>query len=198
MYKVCKTAPSKQRQKFIEDTFLGILKNKDYEDITVSELCISAKLPRKAFYRYFDTKEDVFNALVMHTLAGYEEHQSKEKSPTRSIKNDLKTYFSFWITEPRKTLLEILNKNNMLTYLYKSSKDLLAGGFVNMPKFLPEESVWRQQNIFNFVITGLIGLMLDWFNDGCKQTTDEMAELACRILSNPLFPNLEDLGILLR
>ena len=198
MYKVCKTERSKQRQRYIEHVFLSMLKNKDYEDITVSQLCISANIPRKAFYRYFDTKEDVFSALVNHTLAEYESFESQRKLEKRAIKNDLKNFFAFWITEPRKTLLEALHKNNMLNSLYKYSKNMLTSGAVDMPKFLPEEDFWRQYNIFNFAITGLIGMMLDWFHGGCVQTTEEMAELACRILSNPLFPNLEDLGILLR
>ena len=37
------------------------------------DICESAKIPRKAFYRYFENKEGILQALILHVLQGYEE-----------------------------------------------------------------------------------------------------------------------------
>ena len=195
MYKVCKTEKSKQRQKFIEECFLKILKKKHYEDITVSEICISASIPRKAFYRYFETKEDVLDALIEHTLTGYTEYYEIKKQERRTLKYELKCYFDFWLDEPMKGLLTALKKSNLIEKLYSHSKQIALGGFVNTNKFLPEETSFNQKQIFNFAVIGLLSVMMDWFNNGCKQSTEEMALIASRLLNSPIFSNLDKLGI---
>ena len=195
MYKKCKTVRSKKRQKEIEQAFLKCLSQKLYEDITVIEICTVANIPRKAFYRYFETKEGVLHALIDHTLQGYEEYYQSIKKEKRTINGDLEAYFSFWLTEPRTSLLKALKKSDLIDSLYRYSKDLAESGFINTARFLPEENSWRQKQIFNFAITGLMTIMLDWFDGGCVQSTGEMAEVSRRILSSPLFPKLEELGI---
>ena len=195
MYKVCKTERSKQRQKYIEECFLKILKKKHYEDITVSEICILASIPRKAFYRYFETKEDVLDALIDHSLKSYAEYYDNKKEEKRTLKYELKCYFDFWLDEPLNGLLSALKKSNLIEKLYSHSKQIALGGFVNTNKFLPEESSWSQKQIFNFAVMGLLSVMLDWFNNGCKQSAEEMAVITSRLLNSPIFSNLEKLGI---
>ena len=68
MYKQCKTERSAKRQREIELAFLNLMETTAYEDISVTLLCQSIDIPRKAFYRYFDTKEDALHALIDHTL----------------------------------------------------------------------------------------------------------------------------------
>lgn len=195
MYKICKTEKSKQRQKLIEKKFLKLLKNKHYEDITVSELCLLANVPRKAFYRYFETKEDVLNALLDHSLQEYEAYSAVNKSGQRILKVELTDYFNFWTTDHMKELLKALKKSNLVSNIYYHSKNMVESGFVNTNRFLPEESSWRQKQIFNFAIMGLVSIMLDWFDGGCVQSSEEMASIATRMLTTPLFPKLEELGI---
>ena len=71
MYKLCKTEESANRQREIERTLLRLMIDKHYDDITVSEICIEANIPRKSFYRYFDGKEGVKQALLYHTLSEF-------------------------------------------------------------------------------------------------------------------------------
>ena len=54
MYKLCKTEQSVRRQREIENCLFDILKEKKYDEITITELCERMNIPRKAFYRYFD------------------------------------------------------------------------------------------------------------------------------------------------
>lgn len=195
MYKQCKKEQSINRQKTIEANFLNLLKNKHYEDISVSEVCKISNIPRKAFYRYFENKEGLLQSLIKHVIEGYNDFYSQVKQEKRTVKGELETFFSFWITEPRKTLLDCLNNNSLLQNLLKFNKNLPIETFLDVTKFFPNEDPWISGQVLNFAIIGLMSIMLDWYNNGCKQTIKEMAILACRILEKPLFPNLKDLGI---
>ncbi len=196
MYKKCKKEQSINRQKTIETTFLNLLKNKSYENISVSEICEASNIPRKAFYRYFENKEGLLQSLIQHVIEGYNDFYSQIKRDKRTVEGELETFFTFWITEPRKTLLNCLNNNSLLDNLLKFNKNLPIETFLDITKFFPNENPWVSKQILNFAILGLMSIMLDWYNSGCKQTTKEMAKLACRLLEKPLFLNLEDLGIL--
>jgi AcrR family transcriptional regulator len=62
MYKMCKTEKSASRQRLIEQTLLELMKREPYDAITITSLCSELKMPRKAFYRYFDSKETALRA----------------------------------------------------------------------------------------------------------------------------------------
>ena len=57
MYKICQTEQSARRQRELEQGLLQLMLRKNYEDISVSDLCEHMALPRKSFYRYFSSKD---------------------------------------------------------------------------------------------------------------------------------------------
>ena len=68
MYTLCSTEKTAQQQAVFEKTFLQMLLERNYDDITVSDLCRRAGLSRKIFYRLFERKADVLYSLIDHTL----------------------------------------------------------------------------------------------------------------------------------
>ncbi len=194
MFKNCKTVKSINRQKLIEQAFLGLLRNKHYDNITVMEICDSVDVPRKAFYRYFSCKEGLLNALIKHTLDGYQDYYQKIKPEKRTIKNELEVFFSFWKQEYIKNFLDAIIKSSLVGHLLKFSREI-PNDIIDKSKFLPNDNLLYRTYVFNFAISGLMSIMLDWYNNGCKQSTYEMAEVASRLIGKPLFPNLNKIGI---
>lgn len=194
MFKNCKTVKSLNRQREIEKAFLDLLKHKHYDDITVIQLCDYVKMPRKAFYRYFACKEGLLNALIKHTLDGYQDYCHNFKEPKRTIKGELNCFFSFWLEKNNRDFLDAINKSSLVGHLLKFSREIPAN-IIDMSKFLPDENSWSRMQVFNFAISGLMSIMLDWYNAGCNQTTAEMSEIASRLLGKPLFQNLDKIGI---
>ena len=68
MYKICQTKQSAERQRHIVDCLFEMLKSIPFQDVTVQALCQKSEVPRKTFYRYFDGKEDVFDAMVDYIM----------------------------------------------------------------------------------------------------------------------------------
>ena len=195
MYKLCKTEQSAKRQKLIEGALLEIMSKKPYADISITELCDKLDMPRKTFYRYFDSKDDALYALIEHTMSDYSDFSSNTVDGVRTLKKEIEKYYVFWFEH--KSLLDALYKNNMLEKIIDVSVNFPVNDMVSMKKFLPDDNEWAREKIFKFAVCGLVFLMIDWYRDGFSISISDMAEISCRTLSKPLFPNLDKVGIVL-
>ena len=193
MYKLCKTESSAKRQQSIENALLCLMKTKKYEEINVSEICDSINIPRKAFYRYFDSKDGALHALIDHTMLNFQEFSMKYRMhESRSVERDLECFFLFWIE--KASLITALERSNLDALLFQKAFGYPINELINTKKFLPNDDESVRPQIFNFAICGLMTLMLEWYRGGFKETTLEMARLSCRLLSQPIFPDLDKLS----
>ncbi len=194
MYKLCKTERTSARQREIELALLDAMTKRTFEDITVSELCDSISLPRKAFYRYFDSKEGALRALIDHTLVEFGGKASVyNEKRKRSLTRDIEQFFLFW--QENKSLLTALDKSGLFSYLVDAALNFPINDMISLSKFLPDDSASVRHSVFKFAICGLMFTMLSWYKSGFAETPHEMAKATCRMLSHPLFPNLDKLGI---
>ncbi len=194
MYKLCKTEQSAQRQRKIEHVLLDMMIKKNYEDISITELCERLEIPRKTFYRYFDSKEGALYALIEHTMSEYVGFHQDKQGKIRTLKNEIEQYYCFWYDH--KYFLDAFSKNNMLEKIIEVSISFPVNDMVSFSKFLPDDTEWVRNKIFKFAICGLVFQMIDWYKDGFKISISDMSEISCRMLSKPLFPNLDKLGII--
>ena len=194
MYKICKTESSARRQREIENCLLELMSIKRYEDITITELSEKMNMPRKAFYRYFDSKEDALYALIDHTMAEYSGFTvDKSRDTNRSLRRELEEYFKFWIS--KQYLLNALDRSGLVGTLIERNISYPVKDVIMLEKFLPDEDRDISESIFKFAFSGLVYTMINWYRDGFATSTADMAKVACRLLREPLFPNLSKLGI---
>lgn len=194
MYKLCKTEQSANRQRAIENRLFDLLKQKSYDSITVTELCLEMNMPRKAFYRYFDSKEDALYGLIDHTMSDYNGFSVDRSGETdRSLSRELEEYFKFWYE--KRDFLDAIDRSGLIGVLIDRTINFPVEDRVFMSKFLPNEDDIARDKVFKFAFSGLVYTMITWYRDGFADSTRDMAKLACRMLCEPLFPNLYDLGI---
>jgi AcrR family transcriptional regulator len=196
VYKECKTEKSAKRQKEIERSFLRLLTKKSFDLISITEMSKDLSIPRRAFYRYFESKESLLCAAIDGVLFEYESYNSSEDGMSRrTVTRELKKFFDFWLLPTQNQMLLALKRNNLEGYLIQRSIEYSQSQIAALSKFLPFDDAWQKAQIFNFTITGLMSMMLRWYNDGCRENTLDMAISAKRMITYPLFPNLENWGI---
>ncbi len=193
MYKLCKTEQSTKRQREIEDGLLSLLEKKHYDSITITELCEKCNMPRKAFYRYFDSKDGALYALIEHTYLTYSGFTPEGSKKKRTLREEMNEFFSFWYAQKR--FLDAFHKSNLLPKIIEVSLNFPINEFLVVSKFLPYDSDWARTQIFKFTMGGLLLLMLDWYKDGFKTDVSSMADIAARILETQLFSALDEIGI---
>lgn len=192
MYKQCKTEQSAARQRKMELGLLDLMHLKPYNEITVSDLCEHMQIPRKSFYRYFSSKEGAFHALLDHTMMDYEGFNAiYADGDSRTLHRELTQFFLFWKSQDR--LLDVLDRNHLSASLVERTLTHVNSGDVIPLRFLGEEAFYARKQICLFCIAGLMTVVLTWHQDGYPQSAEQMASITARLVTQPLFPNIQSL-----
>lgn len=186
MYKKCRTEQSSQRQKQIADTFLRLLSVRSYEKISISELCQEARIPRKSFYRYFDSKWDVFLLAVDLMLIDFTTRtDSGNDRKTRSPEEEIAKIFSFFLE--RKQFLDLVKRDHLSALFFQRIVEQTLSEHVGF-RFVVSDHTERQiQMSMMFSVTGLLTLLWDWHQRGCQESPEEMGRIITPMLTVPLF-----------
>lgn len=189
MYKLCKTEQSAARQRELEKGLVEIMNTMRYEDVTVSDLCEKMNIPRKSFYRYFSSKDGALHALIDHTLMEYEQHGNTLFASRRTLQTDLENFFQFWVVH--KDLLDALERSGMSGVLIERAINysVTEGAFPD--RFLSEDALPMRQHLVKFAVCGLMTMVLQWHSGGYQEPVSEMARIAARLVTRPLFPDVE-------
>lgn len=181
MYKLCKTEQSAQRQRQLEQGLLAAMLEKRYEDITVSELCDSMQIPRKAFYRYFTSKEGALFALLDHSMLDF--YANGPRASDGGALGDLESFFLFWYNH--RNLLEALERSHLGGMIIERAT-LLAQREKLMPRRILNWSEDLQGAAMSFSVSGLMAMVFHWHQQGYKTSPEEITRVAIAMLTSPL------------
>lgn len=185
MYKMCKSEQSANRQRELEQQLLNMMKTVRFDEISVSDLCIQADIPRKSFYRYFSGKDGALHALVDHTLMELESFPASVKPGNSNIyKNELIRFFHFW--RAQKTFLDALDFSGLSGVLVTRAVDYAlsnSGVTRRFPKN-PNTSTWEYSTTFG--VCGLMSMVLNWHHSGYQIQAEQLAEISFTLLTEPL------------
>lgn len=191
MYKLCKTEQSANRQRQLEQGLLEIMCTKHYDELSISDLCDRLEIPRKSFYRYFTGKDGALQALIDHTLMEFAEYtEVYRQGKKRTIYVDLESFFQFWLE--KKGLLDAMSRSGLSGILVNRAVAFALSDDVLPIRFLPGDNYTMQQHITMFGVCGLMSMMLNWHDNGYEQSVEEMSRIAVRMISKPLFPNVDE------
>lgn len=186
MYKACKTMQSAQRQHEILECLLNMMRTERFDTISVCDICREAGIPRKAFYRYFDTKEDMFDALVSQTMLEYEQFPGPyREGDTRTTAKDTKKLFQFWYG--KKELLDTLNASGLCERMFYQIVRRSCAEKVGASAALVKENAPALRTSTCFSISGIFAVVLDWYHQGFPETPESMASILQRLLTQPLY-----------
>lgn len=192
MYKLCKTEQSASRQHELEAGLLAAMGTRHFEEISVSELCDQLGVPRKSFYRYFSSKDGALQALLDHTLMEYEFFPlTTTPGETRTVQSELERFFQFWIH--KKFLLDALQRSNLSGLLIERSIAYALSGIPMPRRFLAQDTKDVREQVTTFAVCGLMSMVLNWHHGGYVQPPRHMANMAVRLVSQPLFPAIGEL-----
>ncbi|MBQ8519585.1 MAG: TetR/AcrR family transcriptional regulator [Agathobacter sp.] len=159
MYKICKTEKSIARQKLFQTTLLAMMKKNKFHDITVTSLAKEMGVPRKTFYRYYDSLEDVLDAIVDDALT--------EAFLNLEVKTDLVGFFSYW--KKRKSLLDVLQKSGL-------SHLLINRIFERFNESIDKGNFTNEELRYSGYISAIMTMLLTWHHSGMKQSPEEMSQ----------------------
>ncbi len=180
MYTLCITEKTAQQQQTFEQTFLQMLLESNYDDITISDLCRRAGLSRKIFYRLFSRKSDVLYSLIDHALL-----DSNNYEPDPSVgPGELHRFFAYWKTQ--ENLLDALLKHQNSSLLTdRAVRFALNEDTTMVHAFGADEGRFGFETVV-FYLSGIFSLVLTWHLQGYNHSIDEMSQLMMDILMSPV------------
>ena len=191
MYKYCKTSQSAARQCHIVSCLLEMLHTHHYDQITVQDLCKTAEVPRKSFYRYFECKQDVLLAAIDFYIQDYESFRLPGMGPgvLRTTESELTRFLTY--TQKNKATFEALTRSDLLGYALNlvTQSSLLSNVARRLMTHKEDEALYRVKNAF--LCYGIYSVVGIWVTNGCPESVEEMARILTQILTEPFYVPLD-------
>ena len=160
-------------KKQIADSLINLMKNNDFENITVKEITEKAGVNRSTYYRNFKSKEDILKFQLRKITEEYinKFESVEEKTEKNHIYTILNTY-----NEHRVFFLTI-QESRQLYIMQQVYLDYLQD---NIPVISSKEELYKLYHniggIYNFIIC--------WIENGMDENLEELTELYLNIISD--------------
>lgn len=192
MYKQCRTEQSAERQRQLEQGLLQMMLKKQYDEISVSDLCVAIGVPRKSFYRYFSGKEGALFSMIDRTLMDFEVGTIfSESNDPHTPMQYMECVYVYWFQH--RQLLDVLKKSGISGLLIQRAL-VLSQNLDTIPRFMQIADKRLREYGTMFMVCGLMTMIVQWHHDGFSKSAAEMAELSIQLLTHPLFNgNVKDI-----
>ena len=175
----------------LKQSFIKLLGEKNISQISIKEICENADINRATFYAHYSDQYDLMEQIqdelfenVLAYLSEYVENNDQAQT-TQKIFDYIKENASLC-----QLLLSERGDINFQKRITKLLYNQSIGYFVKIDTALKEDAEY----IYSFLITGSIGVIQKWLNDGMKKSTRFMSEIILKLASGLMatIPSLSD------
>ncbi len=167
-----------------------LLTEKQLEEISVKEICVSAMVHRATFYKHFQDKYHLFSEIladIRRHISGNREAVLEKKAPAQLYEEFAERALQY-VVDHRTMLQKTLNHNkDSMAYLmiYHAVQDyitdLLHHNRTAVEYILPIEVISR------FTTAGLTALVFFWIETEAEYSQEEMLEMINTIIHQNLY-----------
>lgn len=163
----------------IKTAFEELICEKDYEKITVKELCDRSRINKKTFYHYYETLDSLLAELQTELSASYIKRISSYSLPEELDKVNRE----FFIYSSQQGLAY---EKITCSGTYRSIRDEMItevnnAGWGRSPKY-QALSDFEKQLLMNFINNSVLLIYKQWVEDGKKMPLDEVIEVTNRMV----------------
>lgn len=173
--------------KKMDIAFLELLEEKDFEYITVKEICKKAGVNRSTFYLHYETVADLLSESVEYINKHFLDYMkinsidfaSKlHNCPPEELNLITPQYLTPYLSyiKEHKSIFRTTVKNAGVLNLDKSYSAMFKYIITPiMDRFkIPQE---RRNYIVSFYISGLMAIISEWLKDDCKDSIEEVIKI---------------------
>lgn len=172
----------------MEESLLSLLEKKDYEYITVKEICQKAGVNRSTFYLHYESIDDLLKETI--EVISKKFHESFKGDSTLNISQIIKeNNFNKAIVIQDKYLypyLEFVKENKKVfilnfkkPQLFKSDKylnNLFNQYFVYLLDYFKiDKSI--QKYVVDYYIEGIVAIIKRWVNNDCTESIEKIIDI---------------------
>lgn len=150
----------------IAHAYLGLLKKKDSEAISIKTLTEKAGVSRMAFYRKFSSKQAIVEYYLSDILWSEMQPEATEEVNFWSLDYGLRF---FQTMKRHKDLIVLLTQrgySSVILKIFNEINEYVAGD-------MPQSSIQRYE--LYYAAGAAFNAMLVWIREGCKESPESMA-----------------------
>lgn len=164
----------------VTTAFLDLLREKDIQKISVSDICRTAEINRATFYKYYSSPEDLLGKLEDNHLAELSRRIRISKAHTldditKVVLDDVRGNFEFYhivfaevgYPDFRKKFINTLHDVTMQILL----------------EYFPEETEKKREWLYSFIMSGAMGVFATWYDNGKVESFDEICDFVIDFVS---------------
>ena len=173
----------KRTKKALYDALLILLKDKTINEITVTELTTLADVNRATFYFYYTDLIDMLQQIQNEAFEAFKQVIQKTTISVSTIEGFTEyaeRVFSY--CKEYEALTRFIINNDINNQLYSYIRQLMLTNIPNTKEIFGENN--PAKFISNYVINAMIGVCIDWMDDGMKIPARELAELCANVYIN--------------
>ena len=173
----------RRTRKILTQALTELLQQKQVNEITVKELTDLADMNRGTFYLYYKDIYDMLEKIqdeMFEKLDGIFELREDEEV-TEQTKPILLDLFRF-IEENQEMCRVLLSPNGDMSFLHRLN-EVLREKCLHI--YIGTEPVANEEDFdyrYSFVVYGCAGIIRAWVGRNCRETPEQMAELASRMI----------------
>ncbi|MCD7840872.1 MAG: TetR/AcrR family transcriptional regulator [Lachnospiraceae bacterium] len=178
--------------KRMDEAFLSLMEKKDFEYITVSEICETAGVNRSTFYLHYETIGDLLSECLEQSNAQFMEYfnvkkpEMEKKIGTASldelffITSEFLVPYLTYISE-HKTLFRVVLSKPEVMQANKTYDEIFCDV---LNPILARYGVREKDRdyMLAFYIEGLMGIVKRWLTRDCVETVDQIAEIMMNVV----------------
>ncbi len=172
--------------KKMDEAFLSLLEKKDFEYITVKEICNIAGVNRSTFYLHYETINDLLIETIQNIHTNFLDYMKQDSRinglfETKSLEElylitpeYLKPYLSY-IRDNKRLFRTVLK--NTTTLRLKETYQKLFQHILNpiLDRFLISES--DKKYIMSFYMKGIMGIITTWLEEDCEDSLEHIIQV---------------------
>jgi AcrR family transcriptional regulator len=171
----------------MDEALLTLLEKKDFNYITIKEICDTAGVNRSTFYLHYENTMDLLKETTQYVLdKHFSYYDSNEKDASIKLKTGerkelifitkeyLVPYLTF-IKENRRIFrlaikqFHTMNMDDVYQHLFKCIFEPVLTRF-----FIPEE---ERPYLIKFYLTGVFAIVLEWVEKDCSDDIDLIVKI---------------------
>ena len=161
-------------KKCIVDSLLLLMNEKDFDEISITEICNKAGVSRMTYYRNYYNKDDIIIEYLKDIAEDFkkESHSWMQKNEYTN-KNVIRFLFAYF--EKYSYFVITLRKANLSGLLQECLNNYLE----TETNMLKRQDSYEKYHMYSYA-GALFNVYMKWIDNGMKESVDEMAEIFCK------------------